>query len=70
MTLEFNDRLNNCLSEEAILGAVYLSILADIPSWLGNIQYNQEVTHLLLKIQYIVGTEGGWITHSNWSVIG
>jgi len=70
MTLEFNDRLNNCLSEEAILGAVYLGILADIPSWLGNIQYNQEVTHLLLKIQYIVGTEGGWITHSNWSVIG
>lgn len=43
-------------------------ILADIPSWLYNIQYSQEVTHLLLKIQHIVGTEVGWITHSNWRV--
>ena len=30
---DFNDRLNISVSEEAILGAVYLSILADIPSW-------------------------------------
>ena len=68
MTPEFSERLNSCMSEEAILGAVYLSILADIPSWLGNIQYSQEVTHLLLKIQHVVGTEVGWITHSNWRV--
>ena len=53
MTPDFNDRLNSCVGEKAILSAVLLpiSILADILSWplalVANIQCSQEVTHAL-----------------------
>jgi len=72
MTSEFNNTLNNFVSEGAILDAVNLGILPEIPSWplaLVSSSAFRCHTSCAQSIAHIIRTERvGWMTLSDWTM--